>query len=293
MLSKRQMVGFAAGLSLLGCTALLGCAASAASRPVPTTAASGISADDDLIADMNDRHRYHARGGVTMFIALSLDTLGLPLERQAAVTKIQSDLFTIMEPARVDEQRVLTTLADGVAAGAIDKLRVDAAVAQLASTSGSVHEASVDALNRLHAVLTTSERTALVNRVWAHWAIFQDADGLPELAKSIGLTAAQVVTIGRILEDTVRVEPVTLDPSEIDEHLKRLGAFREDAFDARTLAGGAAANAHLAARGARRTAHLYEVVSPVLTPDQRAKIVILLREHAGRQDVTTLAAAGH
>jgi Spy/CpxP family protein refolding chaperone len=284
------MVGFAAGLSLLGCTALLGCAAS---RPVPATAASGLSADDDLIADMNDRHRYHARGGVTMFIALSLDTLGLPPERQAAVTRIQSDLFTIMEPARVAEQTVLTTLADGVAAGAIDKIRIDAAVAELASTSGSVHEASMEALNRLHAALTPSERGALVDKVWAHWSVFRQGDTLPDLTEEIDLSAAQVATIRKTLEDTVRIEPVTLDPSDIDAHLKRLGAFREDAFDARTLAGGASANAHLAARGASRMAHFYEAVSPVLTADQRAKVVLLLRAHAGHQDVTTVAAAAH
>ena len=47
------------------------------------------------------------------------------------------------------------------------------------------------------------------------------------------------------------------DPAETDAHLQRLDAFRADTFDAKTLAGGAAANAHLAARGAIRMARFY------------------------------------
>jgi Spy/CpxP family protein refolding chaperone len=302
---KRSMHGLASGLSLLGIAALLGCAASEASSPVPATAVSSLTVDDGLAADLMDRHRFHSQGGVTMFIALSLDTLGLPPERQAAVTKIQSDLFTALEPSRLDQQSVLNALADGVAAGAVDKARVDAAVAKLASSSGQAHEASADALNRLHAALTPPERAALVDKVWAHWSVFRQADEdaqggkdrqsrrLTELAKDIGLSADQVAKIGKTLQDTLQVEPVALDPSEVEAHLKRLGAFREESFDTRALADGATANAHLAARGASRTAHFYEVVSPVLTPEQRTKVVLLLREHAGHQDLAAVAAPAH
>jgi Spy/CpxP family protein refolding chaperone len=301
MPSKRWMYRSATVLSLMAAVAPLSCAAS---RPVPATAASSPPIDDDRNADLYDRHRHHAQGGVTMFVALSLDTLGLPPEQQAVVTQIQSELFAKMEPARAGQQNLLTALADGVAAGAIDEARVNAAVAQLESASGQVHEATVDALNRLHAALTPPERAALVDKVWAHWSIFQQAnvdddhggkDGqgghLADLAKEVGLSADQVATIARSLQATAQVEPVTEDPAAIDAHLKRLGAFREDTFDARTLTGGSAANARVAVVGARRMAHFYETVSPVLTPEQRPKVALLLREHAGHQDVAVPAAA--
>lgn len=204
MLSRRWMIRFASGLALVGHGALAGCAAGAASGPVPATAASGLTVDDELIDDLNEHHRHHHQGGVTMFIALSLDTLGLPADKQAVVTKIEADSFARMEPARVAEQSVLTALADGIAAGAIDKARVDAAVAQLESASGQVHEATVDALNQLHAALTPPERSALVDKIWAHWAVFRQANGedaqvgkdgrtghLAEVAVELGLSATR------------------------------------------------------------------------------------------------------
>src|ERR1700733_6661221 len=108
MASARWTNRFAAYLALMGSAALFGCAPSG---PVPATAASSLAVDDDdLTADLTEHHRHHHQGGVTMFIALSLDTLGLPPEQQAAITRIQSDLFARMEPARIGGQKVLTAL---------------------------------------------------------------------------------------------------------------------------------------------------------------------------------------
>jgi Spy/CpxP family protein refolding chaperone len=300
MTSTRWTYRFAAGLALLGSAALSGCAAGAASGPVPATAASSIAVDDDdLTADLNEHHRHHPQGGVTMFIALSLDTLGLPPEQQAVITKIQADLFARMEPARAAGQKVLMALADGIAAGAIDEPRVDAAIAELASASGLVHDATVDALSQLHAALTPPERAALVDKVAANWAVFRqanDEDGkdrraghLSELAVDLGLSDDQVDRIGASFHTAMRAAGA-LDPAEIDAYLERLGAFRGDGFDPRTLSGGAAANAHVAARGATRMARFYEAVTPVLTPEQRAKLVVLLREHAAHKDEAFIAA---
>jgi Spy/CpxP family protein refolding chaperone len=260
---------------------------------------SSPAVDDDLTADLIERHRHHAQGGVTMFIALSLDTLGLPPDQQAAVTKIQADLFTAMEPARLDEQNVLNALADGIAAGDIDKTRVDAAISKLAGASGVVHEATMDALNRLHAALTPPERAAVVYKVWAHWAVFRQANGedeqvgggqparrLTDLATDIGLSPDQVTRIrGALASRTQGAPEETQNLFEVDAHLKDLDSFREDTFNARRLSRGTAANSHVAARGAARMAGFYEAVLPLLTPEQRAKLVTLLREHASHQDV--------
>jgi Spy/CpxP family protein refolding chaperone len=300
MALTRQIHRIISGLALVGGLALSGCAGSS---PVPATAVSAADTDDEGLTDLNEHHRHHHQGGVTMFIALSLDSLGLPSDQQIAVTKIQSDLFTKMGPARVGEQSVLNALADGVAAGAIDTAKVDAAIGQLASASGQVHEAVVDALNQLHAVLTPPQRAALVDKVAAQWAIFRQANAeadqvgkgheaghLAGLARELGLSADQVDKIGASFQAMMRAAPATLDPAEIDAHLQRFAAFRDDVFDARSLTGGPAANAHLAARGATRMACFYEATSPVLTPEQRAKLVLLLREHAAHDDAAFLAA---
>jgi Spy/CpxP family protein refolding chaperone len=288
------------GLVLLGGAALLGCAATS---PVPATAASGLADDDDRTADLNDYHRHHHQGGVTAFIALSLDTLGLPPEQRAIGAKIQSELFARMAPARAGEQAVLTALADGLAAGAIDKARVDAALAELERASGQVPEATADALNQLHAALTRPQRAALVDKIWAHWAIFQEASEgelvgtvqkgrsagrLADLATDLGLSADQVAKIGASFH-ALMLPTSGLSESAIDVHLARLAAFGGDTFDARTLSGARDADARVASRGAARMALFYEAAAPLLTPEQRAKLAILLREHATHDDAASAA----
>jgi len=59
---------------------------------------------------------------------------------------------------------------------AILPVMVDAAVAQLTAAGATVHDASADALNRLHAALTTVQREALVDKVSAHWTVWQKAN---------------------------------------------------------------------------------------------------------------------
>jgi Spy/CpxP family protein refolding chaperone len=287
---------FGAALGLMASTPLIGCA-TVVSSPVPATAVSGVAVDDDdLIADLNEHHRHHHHGGVTMFVAMSLDTLGLPPEQRAAVSKIQADLFARMEPARLGAQAVITALADGLAAGTIDKAKVDAAIAQAETASGAVHDATVDALNQLHAALTPQERAALVEKVAAHWAVYRQANAeeepggkdhrtghLAELAAQLGLSADQVDKISTSFRASMQAAK-PWNPGEVDTHVQRLEAFKADTFDAHTLTGGTAANAHLAARGATRMARFYEAMDPVLTPEQRAKLVLLLREHATHKD---------
>jgi Spy/CpxP family protein refolding chaperone len=186
---------------------------------------------------------------------------------------------------------LLTTLADGVAAGNIDATRVDAAVAQVTAAAAAVHDASADALNELHGLLTPVERAALVDKVEAHWSVWQQAnsdgkaaapaDGghLASLATELDLTQDQVDKIRAAFAQPMATPP--LDPQEITAHLRAFGdAFRAEKFDARTLATANNANAHLVGWGAAHMAHFVEAVSPVLTPDQRARFAANLREHA-------------
>jgi Spy/CpxP family protein refolding chaperone len=302
MASTRWMVRLASGLSLLGLSALAGCATTAVGSPVPANAASGDTADDELVADLNEHHRHHHHGGVTMLLALSLDNLGLPPEQQAVVAKIQADLFAGMEPARVGARDVLTALADGMAAGTIDEARVNAAITEIERASGLVHEATVDALNRLHAALTPPQRAALVDKMEAHWAVFRQANAgdeqgakdrtsghLAELTADLGLSADQGSQIAASFQARMRAAPGAMDAAAMDAHMQRFAAFRSDTFDAKTLTGGGAVNANLAARGAARMARFYEAAAPVLTPEQRAKLALSLREHAAHKDTVTAA----
>jgi Spy/CpxP family protein refolding chaperone len=291
MASMARRMGLAATL-LFGAGATVGCAGSAANTPPPATAAAATADDDDVAAGLTEHHRYHHHGGVPLFIAMSLDTLGVSPEQRAAVEKIRAELQARMEPARAAEQSLAAALADGLAAGNIDRAQVDAAVARVTAAAAAVHDASADALNELHAALTPPQRAALVDKVESHWAVWQKAnaeeagsanreDGhLATLATELGLTQNQVDEIRAAVGEAMKAVP-RLDPQEISTHLRALGdAFRSENFDAKGLTNASGANAHLVGWGAAHMAHFVEAVAPVLTPDQRAKLADRLREHA-------------
>jgi Spy/CpxP family protein refolding chaperone len=279
---------------LFGAGAALGCGnGRPASSSSPSTTSATFSEDDDVAAGLLEHHRHHHHGGVTLFIAMSLDTLGVSPEQRAAVEKIRKDLHTRMEPGTRAEQGLTAILADGLVAGTFDQAKVDAAVAQVTAAASAVHDASVDALNELHAVLTPPERAALVDKVEAHWAVWQKAnseesgattsDGsrLTILAKDLDLAPEQVERIRAALGEGMKGAP-RIDAQEIAAHVRGFGdAFRGEKFDAKTLSTAGPANAHLAGWGAAHMARFVELAGPVLTPEQRAKLASRLREHAG------------
>jgi Spy/CpxP family protein refolding chaperone len=289
MASKTRTIG-AAAILLCGCAAL-GCGGSAgASRPA---ADATQTANDDVTAGLMEHHRYHHHGGLTLLIAMSLDTLGVPAEERATVETIRAELYARMEPARAAEQGLEATLADGLAEGHIDAAKVDASIAQLTAAAAAVHDAACDALNRLHDVLTPPQRTALVDKVESHWAVWQtvnaeetgasgadDGGHLAALAMDLGLTSEQIGRIRAGLAEAMKNVP-RVDSHEVAAHLRAFGeAFRRDKFDARALATASRVDAHLVGWGATHLARFVEVASPVLTRDQRTEWSETLREHA-------------
>jgi Spy/CpxP family protein refolding chaperone len=291
MASIRWTVWFALGC-LPAAGVVLGACASASTASAPAVAPTSTAADDQAAADVTEHHRHHHHGGVTMFIAMSLDTLGTSPDEHAIIEKIQADLFAKMEPARAAEQKVMGTLADGIEAGTIDAAQVDVALAQVASVAGSLHDATADALNQLHAVLTPEQREALVDKVEAHWTIWQNANSEPvgpsragyldALASELSLTADQV---DKIRARWSAAAKDALDSQKIETHLKVFGqAFRNDSFDARSLTTASAANTLLASWGSARMAHFFESVNPVLTPEQRSALAQSLRQHMSHQE---------
>lgn len=271
--------------------ATVACSGSSANTPAPATAAN-VPENDDEAAGLFEHHRSHHHGGVTLLIAMSLDTLGVTPEQRAAIEKIRTDLHAHMEPARAAEQKLVTMLADGLASGNLDTASVDAAVTQVTTAAAAVHDASADALNALHAALTPPERASLVDKVEANWAVWQTANShepdpakaehghLATLTKDLGLTSDQVTKIRSRLDEGLKGVP-RLDPQEVANHLKAFGAaFRSEKFDAKALITASPADAHMAGWGAAHLAHFVEAVSPVLSAEQRSKFAQALHEHA-------------
>jgi Spy/CpxP family protein refolding chaperone len=292
---------------VVGACASIGCgsgsAAPAASAASPGTdvvsAPAATEVGEDAEGSKLVEHHQHHHGGIAMFLHMSLDSLGVSDEQRAGVVKIQDDLSAKLEPLHAAQAKVLTLLADGVAAGNVDKAKVDVAIAEVDSSSAAAHAAAMDALNQLHSVLTPPQRVALVQKLEAHWQVWQQANAEEEhedkgahgnrfasLSKDLGLTPDQVEHIRTALHAAPPAGgagPKKLDSAEVEGHMKTFGtAFEGESFDAKTVNAGQAegGHAHLAGHGTERMARFYEAAAPVLTADQRTKVAARLREHA-------------
>ncbi len=267
------------------------CAATSANAP-PTATPGASAAEDEATSGLVDHHRHHHHGGVTLFVAMSLDTMGVAPEQRVAVEKIRTALEAEMEPARIAEQKLITVLADDLEAGTFDTAMVDAAVAQVATVAAATHDASADAIDSLHDVLTPPQRVALVDKIEAHWVVWQEANAedAPQAKPAAGRLAAAaaelVLTTDQV--DRVRASLVEamkgatpLDTSEITTRLHVFGArFGEERFDGSAWTAARGTNARLASWGATHMARFVESLGPALRPDQRAAFARTLREHA-------------
>ncbi len=283
--------------------------APAAPPPAPTPSESDVASagptpldeDDESTADLKEHHRHHHHGGFAMFIAMSLDSLGVNPDQSAEIVKIQTDMRAKLQPAHDAEKKLLTVLADGIASGKIDRGKVQTATKQVSEAAAGVHDAVTDSLNHLHAVLTPPQRAALVDKVEAHFAVWTQANSEDELAekdahggrlgvlaKDLELSPLQVEKIRANFQGSTAAPPAHFDRVQTEEHLRAFGeAFASDNFDAKTLSTGGAANAQIATWGAARTVRFYEAVNPSLTLDQRAKLASSLRRHANYQSTET------
>jgi Spy/CpxP family protein refolding chaperone len=284
-------------------SAVTGCGGSSAPTP-PTTTTSGVQTQASE-ANEDEHHRHQHHGGVGMLIGMSLKELDLSADQTAAIEKIRADVRAKAEQPRAAGQELAAVLADGVAAGAVDRAKTDAAIDKLAAAADAMHSAMLDALNQLHGALNAQQRAALVDKLQAHFDKWKEAHGRDEaddhaqhpghlaaLTKELGLTPDQAEKIRASFREGSKPRP-----QEHEQHLQDhdhkdardflaafATAFKADTFDAKSVGGGNAANAHMARWGATRMARFFEAAAPVLTPDQRAKLAGMIRDRTNRRD---------
>lgn len=280
---------------LLSVVAAAGCAAQAKNNPPPATAA---ATDDDDVAALFEHHGYHHHGGVTLFIAMSLETLGVSPEQRAVVEQIRDGLYANMEGARKAEQELVMSLVDGLRASKFDSGKVDGVLVKVTAAAAQVDTASAGALNQLHAALTPPQRAALVDKVEAHWAVWrrvndeETAPGdrraiqLSALETDLALTPDQIAQINAALGDDMKSVP-QLDHARVSAHLRAFGtAFRAESFDANAMTTGHAADEQLVRWGAVHLVHVIETMGTVLNAEQRSELAQMLNVHATHELAT-------
>ncbi|HLK38384.1 MAG TPA: hypothetical protein VKU41_16590 [Polyangiaceae bacterium] len=249
-----------------------------------------------------DELRRHHHGGVMGLLVMSLKDLDLSADQKATVDKIKADLVTKMDPARAAGKDFTNLLADGVAAGKLDRAKDDAAVAKVTAQAQAVHDAAATALNQLHDALNADQRAKLVDAIQAHWEKWKAAQGTEEsddkenhaghllgIIRELGLSQDQAQKIKTAFHDKMKpapgAPPAANVHKEVEDHMQAFAtAFKADKFDAKKLTGAKAAAGHMAKWGAARMARFLEIAVPVLTPDQRTKLAGILREHTGHTE---------
>ncbi len=254
----------------------------------------GQSADDEsedqLAAELREHHRHHHRGGVTQFMAMSLDTLGEDDAQRPELEKLQGSLRTCLAPMRDIETELVLIYADGLGQPAMPTEKVDAKIAQLNEASRAVTGCSLETMNKLHALLTPAEREVVADKVQAHWEIWRevnleaDAGGktqgsrLSDLSEEVNLSTAQIEQMSAALNVSYgKLAQYEIKPAQAHV-LAFAAAFVFDTFDASKVM--ATAGEPFAAQGARRMAIFYETVTPLLNQAQRTELAEILREHA-------------
>jgi Spy/CpxP family protein refolding chaperone len=249
----------------------------AVEAPPAKDAAPAAPTEDPAVSGLREHHRHHNSGGLMKFVAMSLDTLGTADDaKKAQIAKLQGTLDANMAPARDAEKELLGVLADGIVAGAVDTAKVDAALTKVKSAAAMRRDADYDTLNELHKVLSPEERAALVDKVEAHWEVWQKVNEgksagssqLTDLADEVSLTPDQVSKITAALK--AKPEAAPRDPKRSEARVRAFAAgFVTPSFDAKSLASKTPA---VGGQGSIRTARFYEAVAPVLTAEQRTKV---------------------
>jgi Spy/CpxP family protein refolding chaperone len=282
MAFKRHLL-LVATATLVSAGSAVGCGGGSTAGPPPSNAQAATTAaeDESAGAALADFDRHHHHGGVTLLIAMSLDVVGITPDQKTTIEQIRTDLRTALQPSGAAEGVVLKTLADGIASGSVDTAKVDAAIGQLTTASGSVHDACVAALNQLHGVFSAEQRAAFVDKVQAQWDVWQDANALETPAYQAKADADRLDALSDDLSLTPdQLAKIRASASSASRIRRFCDAFRAETFDARSLTDAGATDARVAEWGAMKMAHFLEAATPALTPDQRTKLAQILRDHA-------------
>ena len=237
----------------------------------------------------SDAHPHHRGRGGLLQVAEHLDSL-TPTQR-TTVQQIAQTQRTAMAPVRQADAAVLTTLAQQVEAGAIDRQALAGSVQARESAGLAVGGAHRDAMQKLHDALTPAQRGQLVDTVearghaWMHGGDAGAGSGrLAAFGARLGLTPAQEDQIRANFRAGRAAEGAPAGRAHPGAGKAWLESFRTDSFQASAAASGDPSQAQAALdRRADRIEDWMQAAVPVLTPAQRSTLAGHLRERAKRE----------
>lgn len=254
------------------------------SRPA-VTASAAVSAPPAPRA----RTPFVRASGATGALFRAANAVGLDATQSATVAQIATDLRNAEKAAReagdggarAELREAQDDLALAVKAGKVDLAKLEPRLDALEKAAGARQEREAEALNRLHAALTPTQRTAAVTvarsveeKRRARIKAAEIADGgsfgrmrHAQLLRGVDLDAAQAKKV-----EAIGIKEVS-DAGVRDEEKKQfdaiLAGFEGTDFDAKKL--GAASAKHARQQIEHQAKYLAQL-APILTPEQRERV---------------------
>lgn len=294
-----------ASIAVAACALALGVSGCAKQSTTAQPAPSGQGPD----ATENGHHeRDQAAPGSMLhwLFRFSLAEVNLRPDQRTALEAVHKDNKGKSEPMREARRQLSAMLADGVAAGSIDRAKVDPQTEKLVQSVQAMVPVWQDSMNKLHATLDPAQRKQLIETMrtkgerWKDHAQMHAAQhGGPgammkqrfqHFAKELQLTQDQMHAIRDKMQakmgSSEQKEAHRKRAEEMREHMKAVGdAFMTDKFDAKALDVGKNA-ADMTRLGTKGIIDFIDTVQTVLTPEQRARFAQIIRErgHAPEGD---------
>ena len=228
-----------------------------------------------------------------------LAQVGIKPEQKAAIDGVQADLEKLGDATKDAKAQLDKDIGDGVAAGKLDKGKIDADVKKLATAADSTAAAAQEAVNKLHKTLDAAQRKKLVELMRAKGKDHEEhmkaqmADHeknehgrMDKMYEQLGLTAEQKDKLKGKMEAAMKAEMGKMKEHHgaMQKHMKAMGdAFETEKFDAKK-AGVGEHMGEMAKMMVNGRIKFIETMLAVLTPEQRAKFAEHVKQHADDDD---------
>ena len=235
---------------------------------------------------------------VEMLMA-DLAQVGIKSEQKSAIDGIQADLEKLGDATKDAKAQLDKDIADGAGAGKLDKAKIDADVKKLVQAADGTTAAVQEAVNKLHKTLDAAQRKKLVELMRSKGKEHEEhmktqmADHeknehgrMDKMNDQLGLTADQKEKLKGKMEAGMKAEMGKMKEHHagMQKHMKAVGdAFETEKFDAKK----AGVGEHMGDMVKMMTGgriKFVETMLAVLTPEQRAKFVEHVRQHADDDD---------
>jgi Spy/CpxP family protein refolding chaperone len=243
----------------------------------------GVAFAQQATTDAGSREWHHGQRPGLLGAALHLDSL-TPAQR-TSIEQLEQVQRTAETPVRQADAQVLTVLAQQVEQASINRSALAPTLSARESAAVIARTADLDTVQKLHDLLTPSQRGQLVDAAEARQAEgtgrHQGRGRLGEIAEKLGLTDQQKA---QILANLRAEHPASAEagtrPNFHGAGKAWLESFRGDTFSA------TAAGPNLPRQIERRANHMENLLAaavPVLSPAQRAQLASHLRSRAARE----------